>query len=204
MRMNQFLVSALFLALPLLGCKAYPGGSSEQSAGQSQYQQSSQYTPQDIFPTPADVQDFYEIMKSATLKNISGNYTGGTSSYRSEMLSKFSVRADSSKEVLDFYETMFELLESGRYSVRLKGVSVRPRVTRTEPKGLTSLDLANFLQMVKTEYYLRLTKQPIQTYDVRETGFYARAKGSLPGTLPEQGDLLTVAADMFDKIEGVK
>ena len=204
MRKFLALFKVAFCVSLLSACKA-PNPSAATNDVQSQGRQDSQQQSQlGSFPTTYDLQEFYEIARATYLKKVKTLGDNAFSDAELALMRKFSVKPEAANQTLEFVETMFELLESGRYEQKLKGVSRLNKVTRTAPKGLTNADLEDFFHIVKMSYFKRITKRPAPEMDARESAFFLRAQVNAKESNVAPDDVLLMASDLFDKIEGSK
>jgi hypothetical protein len=151
--------------------------------------------------TPADVQEFYGIVKQYYLNRIKSEKFETSDRYEATFLKKFSVPLGDKEKIRAFAEDMFSHLESGQLSVVLHGIPKKPASSAPLPKGMTSRDLDDFLQIVKTEYYKYAAVIQLQNTGAQELRFYARLQGLAAGSMPRQGDILIIAGDLFNFIE---
>ncbi|MEY4064314.1 MAG: hypothetical protein RIR26_522 [Pseudomonadota bacterium] len=185
------------LMLTCVGCKAPQrdnSGSAQSANSITSNQQQLKYGSE---PSQSDLEEFYEIVKSFYLKKIVTLGVESFSSSETELMQKFSINLQSKGSAVEFAETMFQLLESGRYKQRIHGINRLMKVTREPPRGLTDADLQDFFQIVKMEYFKRITRQPAPAMDARESAFYARQ----PTSSRAPQDVLLLASDLFDKLE---
>jgi len=204
MRKFLALFKVAFCVSLLSACKA-PNPSAATNDVQSQGRQDSQQQSQlGSFPTTYDLQEFYEIARATYLKKVKTLGDNAFSDAELALMRKFSIKPASTNQTLEFVETMFELLESGRYEQKLKGLSRLNKVTRTAPKGLTNTDLQDFFEIVKMSYFRRITKRPPPEMDERESAFFLRAQVNAKESNVAPDDVLLLASDLFDKIEGLK
>jgi hypothetical protein len=151
--------------------------------------------------TPADVQEFYEIVKLFYLNRAKTQKFEDNGRFEIDYFEKFSIPLDNNEKIHAFSNNMFALMESGQFSVVLFDIPKKPAPMAVPPKGMTTLDLENFLQIVKTEYFKYIAGVPVKDFGAQELRFYARMQGVLPPAMPRQGDLLINAGDLFNRIE---
>lgn len=166
--------------------------------------QAAQQEQKGIFPTPFDLEEFYQITKDSFLKKVKSSAANRFSPAEVKMMEKFAVNPESTTQPEMFFQTMFELLESGRYEQKLHGIKSLAKVSRPAPKGLNNVDLKDFYEMVKMDYFKRVSKRPAPPMDARESGFFERARVNAKETNAAPEDILLLASDLFDKIEGIK
>ena len=200
--MKKTLFIHLVAAVSLLASCKRPDGDAGSTTSSSAAQQQRQQKGD--FPTTFDLQEFYEITKASYLKKLRTFGEGGLSLAEGELMAKFAINPKNVVQMSEFAETMFQLLESGRYSQKLHGVNRLEKVTRSAPKGLTDRDLEQFFQIVKMEYFKRITKRPAPEMDARESDFYARISGKVEASQGAPDDVLLMSSDLFDKVEGIK
>jgi hypothetical protein len=204
MRKILALFKVAFCISLLSACKAPNPGSATNDVQSQGRQDSQQQNQLGSFPTTYDLQEFYEIARATYLKKVKTLGEKAFSDAELALMRKFSVKPEAANQTLEFVETMFELLESGRYEQKLKGVSRLNKVTRTAPKGLTNADLEDFFHIVKMSYFKRITKRPAPEMDARESAFFLRAQVNAKESNVAPDDVLLMASDLFDKIEGSK
>lgn len=151
-----------------------------------------------------DAQDFYEIAKDVYLKKTRSLGSTALSDAEERLLEKFKVNPTSTGHVTQFVETMFEILESGRYGFRLSGLPQKAQVSRAIPEGLQDRDVRNFFEMVKMYYFKRVTKRPAPEMDERERNFFERIQSRTSQREAAFDDYLLVSSDLFDVLEGLK
>jgi DNA-directed RNA polymerase subunit F len=151
--------------------------------------------------TPADVQEFYDIVKKFYLNRAKTEKLVDNQRFEIEFLTKFGLGLNDNEKLFRFSETMFGLMESGEFQVILHDIPKKKLVSAVPPKGMTSRDLENFLQIVKTEYFKYISGVQHQNFGAQELRFYARMQGLPPTTMPRQGDMLIIAGDLFNRIE---
>ncbi len=201
--MKKILFIQMLSAFTVFAACKKPEGDTASSTNSSARQQSPQQQ-QGEFPTQFDLQEFYEITRASYLKKLRAFGEDGLSQAEAEFMAKFNINTKYVGQMVELSETMFQLLESGRYAQKLHGVNRLDKVTRNVPKGLTDKDLEQFFQIVKMEYFKRITKRPTPEMDVREANFYARINGRTESAQASPADVLLQSSDLFDKIEGLK
>ncbi|NBW82142.1 hypothetical protein EBR21_10365, partial [bacterium] len=111
-------------------------------------------TPEQIISfTRADVQEFYEIIRAFYLDRAASKKLEDDGRFEIEFLKKFSVPLTSNEKIGQFSKTLFELIESRQYGFSLFGIPKNEKSSAVPPKGMTSRDLVDFIQIVKTEYF---------------------------------------------------
>jgi hypothetical protein len=197
---NRFKLMMIVLPLAFVGCKA-PQRAASESDSQSTARtgtSNQQQLKYNSTPSQPELEEFYEIIKAFYLKKIRTLGADAFSSAESELMQKFSINIQSNTSTVEFAETMFQLLESGRYKHKIHGINRLMKVTREAPRGLTDSDLQQFFQIVKMEYFKYVTRRPAPAMDARESSFYARQQ---LGTENAPTDFLLRASDHFDALE---
>ncbi|MBM3383451.1 MAG: hypothetical protein FJY29_13595 [Betaproteobacteria bacterium] len=204
--MNRILFINMMAAFTLFAACKKPASDAGAGTNSSASQQSPQQQQQQRgeFPTQFDLQEFYEITRASYLKKLRAFGEDGLSQAELAFMAKFNINTKYVGQMVDLAETMFQLLESGRYAQKLHGISRMDKVSRNAPKGLTDKDLEQFFQLVKMDYFRRITKRPTPEMDARETNFYARASAKSESSHASPADVLLLSSDLFDKIEGIK
>lgn len=199
MRNKDFWVAMFFSSSCLVACK--PSTSSENLGAQNQF---SQQAEQGVFPSPFDVQEFYQIAKDFYFNKLKTTQPEFFSQEEKRLMNKLGFKPEFPAQTQAFAETMFELLESGLYEQKLHGIPRATKLTRTAPKGLSNRDLQDFFQVVKMEYFKRITKNSGRDIDARESDFFERTKKRAQEAKSTADDALLIASDLFDKLEGIK
>lgn len=153
--------------------------------------------------TLTDAQEFYEIAKASYVKKMRTLGPTALSDAEQRFLEKFQVNPESSGQVMQFVETMFEVLESGRYGFKLKAIPVKTQVSRSAPEGLTDFEVKKFYELIKMDYFKKVTKRPAPEMDQREKDFFERVEKKSTEKYDYQNDYLLIASDLFDTIEGL-
>lgn len=192
MNIKRTSLLSLSLALLTIACKE-PGSSSGAGGADGSTQSTSM--------TQTDVQEFYEIVKEFYLKRAKTMEFTADDRYETNFIKKFGIPLNANNRIEELASNMFDFMESGKYGMVLYGIPRKAQVAGQPPAGMTSRDLEDFLQIIKTEYYKFITGVQLQNFGAREIRFYARMQGLPPTAMPKQGDLLIIAADLFNKIE---
>ncbi|MEY2987385.1 MAG: hypothetical protein RJB13_906, partial [Pseudomonadota bacterium] len=118
-------------------------------------------------------------------------------------LEKFQQSPDSSGQVVQFIETMFEILESGRYGFKLRAIPAKEKVSRVAPVGLADTDVKKFFELIKMDYFKKVTKRPAPEMDARERSFFEQIQKRSAEKYDYHNDYLLISSDLFDTIEGL-
>lgn len=193
--------SVIGSVLVVSACKRPAGdGSDAQPSAVNETQRNGQSTSEKSL---LDAQEFYEISKLSYLKKMKTLGPAALSDAEQRFLEKFQVNPESSGQVVQFAETMFEILESGRYGMKLKAIPAKAQVSRSAPEGLTDFDVKKFFELVKMDYFKKVTKRPAPEMDEREKGFFERLERNQATDYEYKNDYLLISSDLFDTIEGL-
>jgi len=194
-------LSAIGLLICAVACKNQSGDGSNSEALNTGMPSPSSQNGSEKNLTVA--QEFYEIAKASYLKKMRTLGPTALSDAEQRFLEKFQVNPESSGQVVQFVETMFEILESGRYGVKLKAVPAKTQVSRSAPEGLTDFEVQKFFELIKMDYFKKVTKRPSPEMDQREKDFFERVQKNSTEKYDYQNDYLLIASDLFDTIEGL-
>lgn len=194
-------ISVLGTLLAASACKKAPSTGPDSSVAATSSESQSGIPSKDR--NVLDAQEFYEISKSVYLKKMRSLGTLALSDAEQRFFEKFQINPESIGQVTEFTETMFELLESGRYGFRLKAIPLKTQVSRAAPEGLSDGDLRSFYEMIKMHYFKRVTKRPSPEMDERERNFFEKIQKNSLNNYDTHDDYLLITSDLFDMIEGI-
>lgn len=200
MRNYSFIFTTVGLLLCSVACKNPASGGSESEALTTR---ETQAEANGSTKALLAAQDFYDIAKVSYLKKMKTLGPTALSDAEERFLVKFQINPESSGQVLHFVETMFEILESGRYGLRLKAIPTIKQVSRSVPEGLTDADVKKFFELIKMDYFKKVTKRPAPEMSERERNFFEKIQKNPTEKYDYQNDYLLIASDLFDTIEGL-
>lgn len=199
---RQLLTSlALLASVVSISCKNSQSSSPSTAQTESERNAASSASDEVTKMTQADVQEFYEIVKNFYLERVKELPLQEDGRFESEFYKKFGISLGDKSKIYSLAKNMFDFMESGNYSLVLHGIPKRPAISALPPKGMTSRDLENFLQITKTEYFKHITGVQLHNFGAQELRFYARMQGLSPTSMPRQGDMLIIAGDLYNRIE---
>ncbi|MEN9826233.1 MAG: hypothetical protein RI953_1978 [Pseudomonadota bacterium] len=190
-------IHSLVLFLLLGACKPSTSSVTSGTGGAKQTATSEQITNF----SQADLQEFYEIVREFYLERAATKKFEDDARFEIEFFKKFAIPVASNDKISQFSKALFELIESREYGFSLFGIPKKEKFSSVPPKGMTSRDLEDFFQIVKTEYFKYVAGVQLQNFGTREIRFYARIQGLPPTAMPRQGDLLIISGDIFNKLE---
>lgn len=190
-------IKTLGLMFILAGCKVSTPATTSGTGTTKQSDPSDQITNF----TTLDLQEFYEIVRDFYLYRADSKKFEDDGRFEIEFLSKFSIPLNSNDKIKQFAQTMFDLMESRDFGITLHAIPKKEKLSALPPKGMSTRDLGDFLQIVKTEYFKYVAGVQLQNFGNREIRFYARVQGLPVTAMPRQGDLLIIAGDLFTKLE---
>jgi len=201
MRETCIKISAVGLLMMSVACKRPASSASDSGVSTTDITTQIEKSPREN--SLLNAQEFYEIAKNSYIKKMKTLGPTALSDAEQRFLEKFQVNPESSGQVVQFVETMFEILESGRYGLRLKAIPTIKQVSRSVPEGLTDADVKKFFELIKMDYFKKVTKRPAPEMSERERNFFEKIQNKPTEKYDSQNDYLLIASDLFDTIEGL-
>jgi len=201
MRETCIKISAVGLLMMSVACNRSASSASDSGVSTTDITTQIEKSPREN--SLLNAQEFYEIAKNSYIKKMKTLGPTALSDAEQRFLEKFQVNPESSGQVVQFVETMFEILESGRYGLRLKAIPTIKQVSRSVPEGLTDADVKKFFELIKMDYFKKVTKRPAPEMSERERNFFEKIQKKPTEKYDYQNDYLLIASDLFDTIEGL-